>query len=141
MNAAERLHEKGQSLWLDNITRELLTSGTLRCYIDEFSVTGLTSNPTIFRNAIKDSAAYDAAINTMPEGTLKAFADHGEIGPMLPADGGDCEAVLDEFAKAGVDIEALAARLQDEGAASFVKSWNELIEVIASKGTALKRTS
>ena len=78
-------------------------------------------------------------INTMPESTLTAFADHGEIGPLLPADGGDCEAVLAKFAKPGVDIDALAARLQDEGAASFVKSWNELIEVIASKSTALKR--
>ncbi len=361
MNATEKLHEQGQSLWLDNITRELLTSGTLRRYIDELSVTGLTSNPTIFHRAIKDSAAYDAAIrnhlkegmsgeglffelaledltqaadllrpifdrtcgvdgwvslevspllahdtettltvakdlharagrpnifikipgtkeglpaieeaifagvpinvtllfsreqylaaadaylrgierriaagltsnvasvasmfisrwdaavmgkvpdtlgnqlgiaigkrtykaycdlmasprwqrafncgarpqrllmastgtkdpqasdvlyieglaapltiNTMPEGTLKAFADHGEIGPLLPADGGDCEAVLAKFAKAGVDVDALAARLQDEGAASFVKSWNELIEVIASKTVALRRAS
>jgi transaldolase len=361
VNATERLQERGQSLWLDNITRELLTSGTLRRYIDEFSVTGLTSNPTIFHHAIKDSVAYDAAIgklaeqgksgedlvfdlaiddlteaadllrpifnrtcgvdgwvslevspllahdtettlavakdlharagrpnlfikipgtkeglpaieeaifagvpinvtllfsrehyiaaaeaylrgierriaagltsdvasvasmfisrwdaavmgkvpdtlsnqlgiaigkrtykaycdlmasprwqrafnagaraqrllmastgtkapqasdvlyikslaapltiNTMPEGTLTAFADHGEIGPTLPADGGDCEAMLAKFAKADVDIDALAARLQDEGAASFVKSWNELIEVIASKSTALKRAS
>ncbi len=361
MNATEQLHESGQSLWLDNITRELLTSGTLRRYIDEFSVTGLTSNPTIFHNAIKDSSAYDAAIrklaeqgksgedlffelavddltqaadllrpiydrtcgvdgwvslevspllahdtettltvakelharaersnlfikilgtkeglpaieeaifagvpinvtllfsreqylaaadaylrgiqrriaaglapdvvsvasmfisrwdvavkgkvpdalsnqlgiaigkrtykaycdlmasprwqrafnsgarpqrllmastgtkdpqasdvlyiaglaapltiNTMPEGTLKAFADHGEIGPTLSADGGDCEMVLAKFAEAGVDIDALASRLQDEGAASFVKSWNELIEVIASKSTALWKAS
>lgn len=359
MNATARLHDKGQSLWLDNITRELLTSGTLRRYIDEFSITGLTSNPTIFHNAIKDSTAYDAeirkfagqgksgedlffelaledltqaadllrpifdrscgvdgwvslevspllahdsettvamakdlyaragrpnlfikipgtmegvsaieeavfagvpvnvtllfsreqyiaaaesylrgterriaagltadvasvasmfisrwdaavmgetpdvlnnrlgiaigkrtykaycdlmasprwqrafnagarpqrllmastgtkdpsasdvlyveelaaplTINTMPEGTLKAFADHGEIGPLLPADGGDCEAVLAEFAKAGVDIDALAERLQEEGAASFVESWNELIEVIESKSTVSMR--
>jgi len=361
MNATETLHEQGQSLWLDNITRDLLTSGTLGRYIEEFSVTGLTSDPTIFHNAIKDSRAYDAAIhtlaeqgksgenlffelaiedlfqaadllrpifdrtcgvagwvslevfpllahdtgttltvakelhaqagranlfiripgtkeglpaieeaifsgvpinvtllfsreqyvaaadaylrgiarrigaglapdvasvasmfisrwdaavmnevpdalsnqlgiaigkrtykayrdsmasprwqrafncgarpqrlsmastetkdpqasdvlyieglaapltiNTMPEGTLKAFADHGEIGPPLPADGGDCEAVLAKFAKAGVDIDAVAARLQDEGAASFVKSWNELIEVIPSKSTTLAKAS
>jgi len=361
MNATDKLHERGQSLWLDNIRRELLTSGTLRHYIDEFSVTGLTSNPTLFHNAIKDSSAYDAVIhklaeqgksgedllfelaiedltqaadllrpifdrtcgvdgwvslevspslahdtqttltaakdlharagrsnlfikipgtkeglpaieeaifagvpinvtllfpreqyvattdaylrgierriaaglapniasvasmfisrwdvavmgdvpdalssqlgiaigkrtykayrdlmasprwqrafnsgvrpqrrlmastrtkdpqasdvlyieemtapltiNTMSEGTLKAFADHGEIGPLLPADGGDCEAVLAKFAKAGADIDALATQLLDEGAASFVKSWNELIEVIASKSTALARAS
>ena len=64
----------------------------------------------------------------MPEGTLLAFADHGEIGAPLPADGGDCEAVLAEFRQAGVDIDALAARLQDDGAQSFVKSWNELME-------------
>ena len=52
MNALQRLHEAGQSLWLDNITRPLLTSGTLRRYINEFSITGLTSNPTIFDHAI-----------------------------------------------------------------------------------------
>ena len=72
-------------------------------------------------------------VNTMPDGTLKALADHGEIGAILPADGGDCEEVLAEFAKAGIDVDALAAQLQDEGAKSFVKSWNELMEVIAAK--------
>ena len=60
MNATRQLHDLGQSLWLDNITRDLLTSGTLKRYIDELSVTGLTSNPTIFDHAIKNSAAYDA---------------------------------------------------------------------------------
>ena len=340
MKATQKLHDLGQSLWLDNITRDLLTTGTLQRYIDELSVTGLTSNPTIFDHAIKNSTAYDAAIrqklkegksgeelffelaledltqaadlfrpiwdrtngvdgwvslevspllahdtastlaaakelharagrpnlfikipgtkeglpaieeaifagvpvnvtllfsreqyvaaaeaflrgierridaglnpdvgsvasvfisrwdaavmgkvpealrdrlgiavaeriykayrdlldsprwqriynagarpqrllwastgtkdpkasdvlyikalaapftvNTMPEGTLKALADHGEVGPILPTDGGDCEEVLAEFAKAGVDVDALAAQLQDEGARSFV---------------------
>ena len=62
MKATERLHDLGQSLWLDNITRDLLDNGTLRRYIDELSVTGLTSNPTIFDHAIKSSTAYDAAI-------------------------------------------------------------------------------
>ena len=62
MKATQKLHDLGQSLWLDNITRDLLTSGTLRRYIDELSVTGLTSNPTIFDHAIKNSTAYDAAI-------------------------------------------------------------------------------
>jgi transaldolase len=359
MKATQKLHELGQSLWLDNITRDLLTSGTLRRYIDELSVTGLTSNPTIFNAAVRNSTAYDAAIsakikegksgedlffelaidditraadlfrrtfeqtcgvdgwvslevspllahdtkttlavakelharagrsnlfikipgtpqglpaieeaifagvpinvtllfsrehyaaaaeaylrgierriaaglkpdvgsvaslfisrwdsavkdkvpgalqnhlgvaigkraykaycdlmaaprwqrifnagarpqrllmastgtkdpkasdilyvkelaapltiNTMPEATLRAFADHGEVGPAISADGGDCEAVLTQFAKAGIDIDALAARLQDEGAASFVKSWNELMEVIAAKSAVLKK--
>ena len=78
-------------------------------------------------------------VNTMPEGTLKALADHGEIGPLLPVDGGDCEAVLTEFARAGIDSDALAAQLQDEGAKSFVKSWNELMAVIASKSAALAK--
>ena len=80
-------------------------------------------------------------VNTMPEGTLKAFADHGEVGPELRADGGDSAKVLGEFRKASVDLNALAAKLQDEGAASFVASWNNLLGVIASKGSALARAS
>ena len=62
MNAAQKLHDLGQSLWLDNITRNLLKTGVLRRYIDELSVTGLTSNPTIFDHAIKNSSDYDDAI-------------------------------------------------------------------------------
>src|SRR5262249_6679347 len=62
MKATQLLHNLGQSLWLDNITRDLLNRGTLQRYISEFSVTGLTSNPTIFDHAIKNSTAYDAAI-------------------------------------------------------------------------------
>jgi transaldolase len=67
MNATETLHARGQSLWLDNITRDLLETGTLERYIDELSVTGLTSNPTIFDHAIKNSSAYDAAIRKKVE--------------------------------------------------------------------------
>src|SRR5438105_232471 len=62
MKATQLLHNLGQSIWLDNITRDLLNSGTLKRYIDELSVTGLTSNPTIFDHAIKNSSAYDVAI-------------------------------------------------------------------------------
>ena len=361
MKATELLHNLGQSLWLDNITRDLLNTGTLKRYIDELSVTGLTSNPTIFDNAIKNSTAYDASIreklakgksgeelffevaledltraadlfrpiydrtdtvdgwvslevspllaydtastlaaardlharagrpnllikipgtkeglpaieeaifagipinvtllfsrehylaaaeaflrgverrldaglkpgvgsvasvfvsrwdaavagkvpealrnqlgiaiakrtykaarallssprwhriynagarpqrplwastgtkdplasdvlyikalaapftvNTMPEGTLKALAEHSELGTIIPADGGDCEQVLAEFAKAGIDVDALAAQLQEEGAKSFVKSWNELMTVINSKSAALRKAA
>jgi transaldolase len=359
MKATQLLHDLGQSLWLDNITRDLLDSGTLKRYIDELSVTGLTSNPTIFDHAIKNSTAYDAAIrqkleegksgeelffelaiedltraadlfrpiydrtdgvdgwvslevspllahdtastlaaakelharagrpnllikipgtteglpaieeaifagvpinvtllfsrehylaaakaflrgierridaglnpdvgsvasvfisrwdvavmgklpdalrdqlgiaiakrtykacrtllssprwqrvynagarpqrplwastgtkdpeasdilyikalaapftvNTMPEGTLKALAEHSELGALLPADGGDCEEVLAQFAKAGIDVDVLAAQLQDEGAKSFVQSWNDLMAVLASKSAALAK--
>jgi transaldolase len=78
-------------------------------------------------------------VNTMPEGTLKAFGDHGEVGAPVRADGGDCTAVLAEFAKAGIDVVALAAKLQTDGAASFVASWNELMGVIASKSAALEK--
>ncbi len=358
MKATQRLHDAGQSIWLDNITRDLLTSGTLRRYIDELAVTGLTSNPTIFDQAIKNSTSYDTAIrdkrrqgtagealffelaledltraadlfkavhdrtskldgwvslevspllaydtgrtieaakalharagrpnlyikipgtaeglpaieaaifagvpvnvtllfsreqylaaadaymrgverriaagldpavssvaslfisrwdvavaksapaelrdqlgiaiakrtyrayrevldaerwqralnagarpqrllwastgtkdpkasdvlyvkslaapftvNTMPEKTLLALADHGDVGAMLPADGGDCEAVLGKFAQAGVDVQALAARLQREGAESFVASWKELMECLETKSAALQ---
>src|SRR5207245_6622984 len=62
MKATQRLHELGQSLWLDNITRVMLMDGTLRRYIAEFSVTGLTSNPTIFDHAIRNGGSYDSAI-------------------------------------------------------------------------------
>jgi transaldolase len=78
-------------------------------------------------------------VNTMPEATLKALADHGEADETLPVDGGDCEEVLAGFAKAGIDIDALASQLQDEGAKSFVKSWNELLAVIDSRSAALKK--
>jgi transaldolase len=361
MNATGKLHDLGQSIWLDNITRDLLTSGTLKRYIDELSVTGLTSNPTIFDHAIKNSTTYDASIrqkvqagrsgeelffdlaledltraadlfkpvfdrtdgvdgwvslevspllahdtastlaaakalheragrrnlfikipgtpeglpaieeaifagvpvnvtllfsreqyvaaaeaylrgverriaaglnpavgsvasvfvsrwdvavaskvpaalvnrlgvaigqrtykayhdllgsarwhraansgaraqrllwastgtndpkasdvlyekalaapftvNTMPEGTLKAFGEHGEVGGVLAADGGDAEAVLKDFAKAGVDIDALATRLQDEGAKSFVESWNDLMSQIETKSSMTRKAS
>jgi len=77
-------------------------------------------------------------VNTMPEGTLKALADHGEIGPIMAPDGGDSEKILDKFAKAGTDVDALGAQLQEEGAESFVKSWNDLLQCIASKSKALK---
>ena len=80
-------------------------------------------------------------VNTMPEGTLKAFADHGDPGSVMAPDGGNCEAVLAEFAKAGINVDDLAAQLQDEGAKSFVKSWNELMAVIASKSDALKKAA
>src|SRR6267378_1612939 len=80
-------------------------------------------------------------VNTMPEGTLNALADHGEIGASLPPDGGDGEALLARFARAGIDIDALATRLQDEGAKAFVSSWNDLMTVIAGKRAALAKAS
>jgi transaldolase len=361
MKATQMLHDLGQSLWLDNITRDLLTAGTLKRYIDELSITGLTSNPTIFDHAIKDSASYDATIrdrlksgrsgeglffeialedlvqaadlfrpvhertsgvdgwvslevspalahdtkttvaeaadlhrraarpnlfikipgtkeglpaieqsifagvpinvtllfsreqylaaaeaylrgverriaaglnptvasvaslfisrwdvavagkvpaplvntlgiaigkrtykayvdliasprwqraynagarpqrllfastgtkdpkasdilyvkslaapltvNTMPEATLKQFADHGEIDAPIGADGDNCEAVIARHVQAGIDVDALAAQLQDEGAKAFVKSWDELMGVIASKSAAIAMAS
>ena len=85
------------------------------------------------------SLAAPFTVNTMPEGTLKALADHGDLSEIMSADGGDCEAVLDQFAEAGIDIDNLGAKLQDEGAKSFVNSWNDLMEVIASKSATLAK--
>ena len=258
MNAhTGKLHDLGQRIWLDNITREMLNNGTLARYIAELSVTGLTSNPTIFEHAIGSGDLYDEAIHTLaaqglpcediffelalqdmtqaadlfrpifdassgadgwvslevspllandttgtiqaaarlharaarpnlfiripgtPEGipaieqlifdgvpvrpqrllwastgtkdpaapdmfyvealaaaetidtipgkTLLALADHGKLGAILPADGGDAEGVFDEFKREGVDDEALAARLQREGVQAFAKSWSGLM--------------
>lgn len=78
-------------------------------------------------------------VNTMPEGTLKAFANHGEVDATMPIRGSDSEEVLARSAQAGVDVDALAARLQDEGAKSFVKSWNDLMGVIESKSAVLEK--
>ena len=77
----------------------------------------------------------------MPEATLKALAEHSELGAIIPGDGGDCEEVLAQFGKAGIDVDALAARLQEEGAKSFAKSWNELLAVISSKSATLKKAA
>jgi transaldolase len=79
-------------------------------------------------------------VNTMPDATLKAFAEHGELGPLL-SDGDDGEDVLVRFAEAGIETDALAARLQDEGAKAFVQSWNDLLTVITSKSAMLAKAS
>jgi transaldolase len=78
-------------------------------------------------------------VNTIPEQTLKALAGHTELGTIMPADGGDCEEVLAQFSKAGIDVDALAAQLQDEGQKSFTKSWQDLMSVITSKCDLLKK--
>jgi len=95
----------------------------------------------------KDPAASDVlyveafaapfTVDTIPEATLKAFADHGRAGALLPRDGGDCDEVLGKFAKAGVDVPALAARLQEDGAKAFTKSWEALLQRIADKASAV----
>ena len=75
----------------------------------------------------------------MPESTLLAFGEHGSVGDLLAADGGDSQAVLAKFGELGVDVDALATKLQVDGAASFVKSWEELLTVIASKADQLRK--
>jgi transaldolase len=88
-----------------------------------------------------NSLAAPFTVNTMPEKTLQAFAEHGEVGPTLPADSGNSEEELAQFARAKIDVRALANQLQEEGAKSFVKSWNDLMNVIDSKSSMLKRAS
>jgi transaldolase len=106
MNPTAQLRSYGQSLWLDNITRDLLNSGTLERYVTDLSITGLTSNPTIFDHAIKTARPM----------TLQSWKD---------------------LKKAGVD--ALGPQLQSEGAEAFLKSWNDLMDVISAKGAELTR--
>jgi transaldolase len=84
-----------------------------------------------------EALAAPDTINTMPDATLLAFADHGEVRGPMAEDGGDAEAVLAEFGRAGVDVTALASELQKEGAEAFVKSWKVLLELIATKSEAL----
>jgi len=100
-----------------------------------------TKDPKASDTLYVKALAAPFTVDTIPEATLMAFADHGDVGAATPADGGNCEAVLADFAKAGVDIDALAARLQDEGAESFVKSWNELMGVIATKSASLGKAA
>jgi transaldolase len=85
------------------------------------------------------SLAAPHTINTMPEPTLLALADHGEIGAMLPHDGGDAERILEQFRSAGVDLDALAEKLQRDGAEAFVASWDDLLACIAEKSERLRR--
>jgi len=74
----------------------------------------------------------------MPEGTLLAFADHGMVGEPMRPDGGDADVVLGRVGQAGIDVEALAGQLQQEGAESFVASWKDLLRCIESKSAALR---
>jgi len=98
-----------------------------------------TKDPAASDVLYVEALAAPNTINTMPEKTLHAFAEHGSVNTMLPADAGDAERVLAEFARAGVDHAALADQLQREGAAAFAKSWRELLSRIASKIAALPK--
>jgi len=92
-----------------------------------------SASPLLYVNAL---AAPDT-VNTMPEGTLQALSNQTGVGKLMPIDGGDCETVLNRFAEADVDVDALASRLQTEGAQSFVSSWDDLMTVISARGNAL----
>lgn len=99
-----------------------------------------TKDPAAPDTLYVEALAAPDTINTIPEKTLSAFADHGKVGAMLPADGGYAEAVLEEFRREGVDDEDLAARLQREGADAFIASWQALLARIEEKSTSLTGT-
>jgi transaldolase len=168
MKPTKKLHDLGQSLWLDNITRALMNSAnqlgiaiakrTYRAYRELlasvrvqralnagtraqrllWASTG-TKDPNASDTLYVKALAAPFTIDTMPEGTLQAFADHGEVGGVLAPDGGDCEMTLAAFAKAGVDVHELAGRLQREGTSSFVKSWNDLMACIDCKSNETRK--
>jgi transaldolase len=96
-----------------------------------------TKDPRASDTLYITSLAAPNTVNTMPEGTLKALADHGQIGGVMARDGADCEEVIAKFGKQSVNVDELAARLQEEGAKSFTDSWHELMKVIESKSMVL----
>jgi transaldolase len=100
-----------------------------------------TKDPSASDILYLKSLAAPYTVNTMPEATLNALAQHNELASILPADGGDCEEMLANFAKKGINLDELAAQLQEEGAKAFVKSWNGLLDVISSKSAVLKKAS
>jgi transaldolase len=101
-----------------------------------FASTG-TKDPSASDVLYVEAFAAPCTINTMPEATLQAFADHGRVGALLSPDGGDAQQTIDAFAAAGIDVDALALQLQREGAEAFVKSWNGLLARIVEKSAAL----
>ncbi|HEY7030266.1 MAG TPA: transaldolase [Thermomicrobiales bacterium] len=101
-----------------------------------FASTG-TKDPEASDTLYIEAFAAPDTINTMPDKTLKAFADHGKVGDPMPEDGGDAEEVFKAHRDAGVDVDVLGLRLQKEGAEAFVKSWNELLETIKSESERL----
>ncbi|MCC6197172.1 MAG: transaldolase [Burkholderiales bacterium] len=124
--------------------RELLASARWRKLADAgaqpqrllWASTG-TKDPKASDTLYIEALAAPDTINTIPEKTLLAFADHGAIGNVMAEDGGDADAVLARIRQAGIDIDALATRLQVDGARAFVKSWDELLSRIAAKGREL----
>jgi transaldolase len=127
--------------------RDLLASSRMQRLLNEgarpqrllWASTG-TKDPAASDTLYIDALAAPFTVNTMPEATLKAFADHGRVGAPMTADPGD-ETLLAEFARAGIDDAALATRLQNEGAESFTKSWTDLMDCIEQKSTAIRKAS
>ena len=136
---AKRTYHAYRNLLDSDRTQRLLNNGA-RAQRLLWASTG-TKDPQDSDILYVSALASPHTVNTMPEGTLTAFASHGVIGPLLSPDGGNAEEVLARFGRAGVDVLGLAADLQTEGAKAFVTSWNELMAAIASKSDALKKAS
>ena len=125
--------------------RELLASPRWRTLADAgahsqrllWGSTG-TKDPKVSDTLYVEALAAPDTINTLPEKTLRAYAEHGQRTQVMAADGGDAEEVLKKFAQANIDVDALAAQLQKEGAQAFVKSWNSLLQRIDDKSEALR---
>jgi len=115
--------------------RELSSAGALKQRL-LWASTG-TKDPEAPPTLYVEALAAPDTIDTMPEKTLLAFAERGQVGSIMPADGGDAESLIARFADAGIDCDALARKLQTDGANAFVKSWSELMQSIAAKSAAL----
>ena len=123
--------------------RELLDSPRVQRLMNEgarpqcllWASTG-TKDPNASDTLYIEGFASPFTVNTMPEPTLHAFADHGAVGELIPADGGDYDQVLTKFVDAGIDVDALAKRLQEEGKEAFAKSWDEMLKTIESQAGA-----
>ncbi len=132
---AGRTYRAYRELLNSPITRDLAAAGA-RPQRLLWASTG-TKDPQASDVLYIEALAAPDTINTIPDTTLHAFADHGEVRGTMAEDGEHAESVLAEFQRAGVDVAALAADLQREGAEAFVKSWNGLLECIAAKSEAL----
>lgn len=98
-----------------------------------------TKDPNASDTLYISALAAPFTVNTIPEGTLNAFSDHGEVGTLLPGDGGDCERILAAYSSAGINVTDLAEQLQDQGAKSFVKSWHGLLAECEAKSAAIRQ--
>jgi transaldolase len=136
---AQRVYQAYQQLLASARYQRVLNAGA-RAQRLLWASTG-TKDPQAADTLYVKALAAPFTVNTMPQGTLQAFGDHGQIGGILARDGGDSERVLASFAKVGVDVDALAARLQDEGASAFIKSWKDLMACIDSKSAAIRKAS
>jgi len=136
---AQRIYHAYNSLLDNERSRRIYNSGA-RAQRLLWASTG-TKVPTASDILYVKALAAPFTVNTMPEKTLKAFADHGQIDTCLTTDDGPGEVTLRQFAESGIGVDALAAQLQEDGAKSFVKSWKNLIDVISSKVGELKKAS